>query len=239
MQGYIHSFESLATLDGAGLRTAVFLAGCPLRCVYCHNPDTWAMGGTEVSAEELTQKICRYKPYFQEEGGVTFTGGEPLLQAAFIKEMHPLLEKNDIRYVLDTSGAVALSDDVRYVLSHAETVILDLKFWDEESYRTYTGFGIENILKTAEYLNTIGKKTWIRTVVVPTINDNEEIISRYLHHVKKWKCVERYELLAFHTMGFYKYEGLEMDNPLEGIPPLSEEVRKGLQDFVDISFKHH
>ena len=233
MKACIHSFESLAALDGAGLRYALFMAGCPLRCIYCHNPDTWQLGEATVTSDELIRKIIRYKPYFKDNGGVTFTGGEPLMQAAFIREMVPLLQEQGISYVIDTSGGIPLSKDIKFVLERAEMVILDLKFWDEESYHIYTGTGIQNVLDTADYLNSIGKKMWIRTVVVPNINDTEAVISRYLPYVKNWSCVGKYEILGFHTMGFYKYEALSLENPLHDTPPLSDEAKIRLQTFVN------
>ena len=234
MTGRVHSFESMAAVDGEGLRCAVFLAGCPLRCVYCHNPDTWYAGtGKEVDAGEMVRKIARYKPYFGERGGVTFSGGEPLLQAAWIREMMPLLREREIGYVLDTSGAVPLDDTVKEVLAGAQGVLLDLKFWDDDSYRLYTGQGIERTLDTLRYLNEAGVSTRIRTVIIPGINDSEEVLSKYLSIVRGMDCVKRYELLGFHTMGFFKYEKLGIPNPLVDTPALSEERRMELQKFVD------
>ena len=234
MKGYLHSFESLAAVDGMGLRCAVFLAGCPLRCAYCHNPDTWAIAaGTETDAETLFRKIRRYKPYFKELGGVTFSGGEPLLQAAFIREIIPMLASEKIPYAIDTSGAVKLTDDVKFVLDHAQTVLLDLKFWDRESYLRYTGRPWDDTLAMLEYLNQIGKSTWIRTVTVPNVNDSEDCIERYLQTVKNYACVEKYELLAFHTMGFFKYRELGIENPLCNTPPLDQDRKKALQAFAD------
>ncbi|MBQ9783601.1 MAG: radical SAM protein [Clostridia bacterium] len=234
MKGIIHSFESLAAVDGEGLRYAVFLAGCPLRCVYCHNPDTWELGrGTDMEPEALARKIGRYKPYFGESGGVTFSGGEPLVQAEFLREMMPLLAEQGIGYVLDTSGEVVLTETVRAVLSGAQGVLLDLKFWDEESYRRYTGIGMSRVLETLRYLDSIGKPTRIRTVIVPGINDREEILDRYLTHLQGVSCVERYELLGFHTMGFFKYEKLGIQNPLADTKALDPQVKERLQAHVN------
>ena len=234
MKGYLHSFESLAAVDGEGLRCAVFLRGCPLRCVYCHNPDTQGMGKEgEIGAEELVRKIARYRPYFGERGGVTFSGGEPLLQAEFLCEMIPLLERERIGYIPDTSGAVPLSEAVRMVLSHAQSVLLDLKFPDEESYLRYTGAGMKHTLAMLDYLEAIGMPTRIRTVVVPGLNDSTEILARYLPHVRGKRCVTRYELLPFHTLGFFKYEKLGIKNPLAQTPPMDRERLRILQDFID------
>ena len=234
MRGWVHSFESMAAVDGEGLRCAVFLAGCPLRCVFCHNPDTWCGGGgREYDAEEMVRKIARYKPYFGDRGGVTFSGGEPLLQAAWIREMIPLLRKEGIGYVLDTSGSVPLSETVKEVLAGAQEVLLDLKFPDEESYLRYTGQGIGRPLETLRYLNGAGVPTRIRTVIIPGINDREEILDQYLSLIKGMDCVTRYELLGFHTMGFFKYEKLGIPNPLADTSALSEERREKLQKYVN------
>lgn len=231
MKGIIHSYESLAAADGLGLRYAVFLAGCPLRCVCCHNPDTWSMLGTEINSDELVKKITRYKPYFKNNGGVTFSGGEPLLQAEFIEEMIQPLSENNIKYAIDTSGAVDLSESVKNVLDNAQTVILDLKYWDDESYRKYTRFGIDKTLKMLDYLESKNISTWIRTVIIPGINNSEDCLKKYLKHVKGLKCVERYELLPFHTMGFFKYEELGIDNPLINTEPQGSV--KELQEFIN------
>ena len=234
MNGYIHSFESLAAVDGEGLRCAVFLAGCPLRCVYCHNPDTWQMAaGKPTDAETLARKIARYKPYFGDEGGVTFSGGEPLLQAEFLREMIPLLRERGIGYIVDTSGAVPLTDAVKEVLAGAQSILLDLKFPADEDYRRYTGRGIETVLETLSYLESIGKKTRIRTVIVPNLNDTEEILKQYTEIIKPFSCVYRYELLGFHTMGFYKYGELGIANPLADTHALESERLAQLQDYVN------
>ena len=234
MKGYVHSFESLAAVDGDGLRYGVFLAGCPLRCVYCHNPDTWEMGaGNEFEASELVKKIARYRSYFGERGGVTFSGGEPLLQAEWLCEVAKLLEKEGIGYVLDTSGGVPLSEAVKTLLSGAQGILLDLKFPDEESYRRYTGRGISEMLAMLDYLESIGKETRIRIVVVPDINDSEEALERYLAHLRGKNCVSEVELLGFHTMGFHKYEALGIENRLSGTAALDPAKKDRLQAFVN------
>ncbi|MDE6722608.1 MAG: pyruvate formate lyase-activating protein [Eubacterium sp.] len=228
----IHSFESMATLDGEGIRYGVFFTGCPLRCVYCHNPDTWFKGNKEYTAEQLVNKIKRYKPYFKNGGGVTFSGGEPLLNAAFINEVCPLLNAEGISYCLDTSGSVPLTEEVKECIKNADMVILDIKFCDEESYKKYTGGVFENFIAIGKYCSEIGKKLWLRTVVVPDINDSEEQIKKYAEFAKQFKY-EKYELLAFHTMGFFKYENLNIENPLLNTKPLSKERLNELQKIVD------
>ncbi len=233
MIGYIHSFESLAAVDGEGVRFAVFFSGCPLRCVFCHNPDTWERGGEEYPPEALVQKIARYKPYFKGKGGVTFSGGEPMLQSAFIAECILLLKEKNIPYVVDTSGAVPLGENEKTVLKNAQEVLLDLKFPSDALYRKYTGVGMENTLKTLDFLEENAIPTIVRTVVVPGINDTKEELAPYLPHVKGKSCVKKYELLPFHTMGFYKYEKLGARNPLAHTSALSHEACDALQAFLD------
>ncbi len=236
MDGYIHSFESLAAVDGAGVRYGVFLAGCPLRCVYCHNPDTWErMAGKAMTAEALVRKVVRYKPYFASTGGVTFSGGEPLLQAAFLCEAAPLLAKEGIGYILDTSGAAPLTEDVRTAIDCADSLLLDLKFPDDAMYRTYTGHGMARVADTLAYLEKTGKPTTVRTVIVPGINDSETMLDRYLSHLRPLHCIQRYELLPFHTMGFFKYEKLGIVNPLADTKALSETVLSRLQTYVNVN----
>lgn len=237
MEGFIHSFESLAAVDGLGLRCAVFLAGCPLRCAYCHNPDTWSGTGQKTNADALVKKIARYKPYFKDEGGVTFSGGEPLLQAEFLQECIPLLKSEGINYAIDTSGGVELSNSVRLVLEKSQMVILDLKFWDDDSYIKYTGRDMRQTLDMLNFLESIGKRTWIRTVVVPGINDSEEMLDKYIKIIRNFSCIEKYELLGFHTMGFYKYEKLGIENPLADISDLDKNVKERLQQYINKQFK--
>lgn len=233
MLGYLHSFESMAAVDGDGLRCAVFLAGCPLRCVFCHNPDTWERGERQVTPEEVVKKVSRYKPYFGADGGVTFTGGEPLLQAPFLQETVPLLKKEEISYILDTSGAVALTEEVKFVLKESQSVLLDLKFWDDESYLTYTGRSMEKTMALLRYLNGIGKRVVVRTVILPGINDREEILDRYLALLEGLSCITYYELLPFHTMGFSKYEKMQIPNPLEKMEGMNVERCQQLQKYVN------
>lgn len=231
--GVVHSIESLAGVDGDGLRCAVFLAGCPLRCIYCHNPDTWEKKGREYTAEELVKKICRFKPYFSPCGGATFSGGEPLLQSEFLLKCAFLLEKENVSFVLDTSGSVALSPSVLAVTEKSESVLLDLKFWDAASYEKYTGASIGKTLDYLRFLNSIGKNTVLRTVIVPGINDTPEILDRYLCLIDEFHCIKGYELLPFHTLGFHKYETMGIINPLAEKKACSQEIKNNLQLYMN------
>lgn len=232
MKADIHSFESMAALDGDGIRYAVFFTGCPLRCAYCHNPDTWHKSGNEWSSADLVNKIKRYKPYFKKGGGVTFSGGEPLLNADFIIETGKLLKKEGINYAVDTSGSVPLTDSVKKALDGADLVILDVKFYNEESYKKYTKGNFENFVAIGKYCTEKKIRLWLRTVVVPNINDNEESIRKYAEFSKQFQF-EKYELLAFHTMGFFKYENLEIENPLIDTPALNHDRLKELQTVLE------
>ena len=240
MKAYVHSYESLAGVDGEGLRYAVFLSGCPLRCAFCHHPDTWqAKLGQEISPEELVKKVTRYKPYFKNGGGLTFSGGEPLLQADFISECSPRLKDVGISYVIDSSGAVNLTDSVKRALFGAEAVLLDIKFPSDEEYIRYTGVDFSKTKAVLDYLEEIGKPVTIRTVIIPDINDSEEKIAEYAKLIAPYKTVKKYELLPFHTMGFFKYEKLGLTNPLKGTPAMSrarcDELQKYLNEIIKLS----
>ena len=233
---YIHSFESMAAVDGKGLRYAVFLTGCPLRCVYCHNPDTWQTGGQDYSAVEIFNKVKRYKPYFKNGGGVTFSGGEPLLSASFINEIYPLLKDEGIGYCLDTSGSVDLTDEVKTALINADLVILDIKFYSPEHYKKYCGGDFNKFLEIGRFCTKNNIPLWLRTVIVPGINDNKSDIDKYIELTKEFNF-EKYELLAFHTMGFFKYDKLNIANPLASCPPLDFNKLTELQTYLDSKLK--
>ena len=237
MDGIIHSFESLAAVDGEGLRYSVFLAGCPLRCAYCHNPDTWKQEGKKITPEELVKKIGRYKVYFGNNGGVTFSGGEPLLQAQFLKSCVPLLSDAGIPYVLDTSGQVELTEDVLFLLQNAQEILLDLKFPTNDAYRTYTGGSLDKTLSMLSYLDEIGKPTVLRTVIVQDVNDTTEHLDSYLEKIKGVACIKKYELLPFHTMGFFKYEKLGIKNPFAEKTAFAKEKLTELQLYVNNKIK--
>lgn len=233
MRAPVHSFESLAALDGEGLRCAVFFCGCPLRCAYCHNPDTWCGGGVLTESGALAGKIRRLKPYFNRGGGVTFSGGEPLLHAAFILETAALLQADGIRYTLDTSGSVPLCDDVRRAVEGAELILLDIKFPDRASYARYTGGDFDTFLTFADFVSAAGKRVWYRTVIVPGLNDSERALDAYARLVARWNRPARYELLGFHTMGFFKYAQSGIANPLAGTDAMDPERLRSLQTYLN------
>ncbi len=232
----IHSFESMAAVDGKGLRYEIFFTGCPLRCIYCHNPDSWHPSGNEMSAEEVFRKVKRFKPYFKNGGGVTFSGGEPLLQADFINEIFPMLKKEGIGYCIDTSGSVGLTDSVKETLLNADLVILDIKFYSPEDYKKYTGGDFDKFMTVARYCSDNNVSLWLRTVIVPGINDSEKDIDKYAELTKDL-IYEKYELLPFHTMGFFKYDELGAENPLKDTPALSHKRLSELQNYLDTKTK--
>lgn len=231
MVGRIHSFESFGTVDGPGIRFVVFLQGCPLRCQYCHNPDTWGAGGTEYSAEEVVQRALRYKNYFGDKGGVTVTGGEPLLQIDFVIELFTLLKSKGIHTCIDTSGITFKKDSETVVekykklLSVTDLVLLDIKHIDEDACRMLTGQSNENTLAFAKFLSDNGVKTWIRQVLVPNITDKEEDLRKLRAFIDTLATVEKVEVLPYHTMGVVKYEKLGMEYPLKDVSaPTKERV---------------
>jgi pyruvate formate lyase activating enzyme len=222
MTGRIHSFASLGAVDGPGLRFVVFLQGCSLRCRYCHNPDTWPLeGGTDYTAGEVLSRILRVKPYFGESGGVTVSGGEPLLQAKFATELFALCHENGIRTCLDTSGLL-LDGDVISLLSFTDLCLLDIKANTEEAYRSLCGMGLQPPLAFLKELERQKIPTWIRRVVVPNLNDDPRDIDALNALLAPFSCIRKVELLAFHTMCIEKYRKLGIPFPLEGTPPMDE-----------------
>lgn len=234
---FVHSFESMAARDGDGIRYCVFLSGCPLRCVYCHNPDTQLRGTVEMTPQEIAVKASRYKPYFKNGGGVTFSGGEPLIQAEEIVKTGELLRAQGVGYILDTSLAVPLTDTVKKAIDGADMILADLKFPDSEKTKKYTHGDFLRISAGLEYIAETGKRCRIRTVVVPFINDSLDALREYIPTVEK-VSPEAWELLPFHTMGFFKYEQNGIENPLKDTPPMDmsilDELKKQLSCETDV-----
>ena len=215
----VHSFESLGTVDGPGIRFVMFLQGCHLQCKYCHNRDTWDInGGTYKSLEEIFEKIKRYKPYFKSSnGGVTVTGGEPLLQVKFLIELFKKLKKEKIHTCIDTSGMVNLTDDIKEVLKLTDLVLLDIKHIDSKKCKELTGHSNEKELAFAEYLSQNNIPIWIRQVIVPGITDEENDILKLKEFIKTLKTVRKVEFLPYHTAGKYKWTELGKQYELENL----------------------
>ncbi len=232
MTGRIHSIQSLAASDGPGLRFAVFMQGCPLRCGCCHNPDTWDFGGgKEYTAEEIVQKASRYKSYFGDKGGITVSGGEPLMQADFVREIFELCHKEKINTCLDTSGCV-MNEDIKNLLKHTDRVLLDIKYTDGEFYKTYVGCEMENVLGFLDYLNKEKIPVTLRQVIIPTLNDNEDNIKKLKGIADKHECVDKIELLPFRKLCQIKYDNMGIEFPFKDIPEPSKETIKTLEKLI-------
>ena len=227
MQGRIHSIQSLGTLDGPGVRFVAFLQGCPLRCGCCHNPDTWEKSGGELmSVETLVQKAARYREYFGPEGGITLSGGEPLLQADFAREVFARCREQGINTCLDTSGCI-LSDSVRALLDVTDRVLLDIKYTTDEDYRRYVGCSLDAPLKFLAHLNEKGIPTTLRQVVIPTLNDTDENARTLRDIAARHDCVDKVELLPFRKICQVKYDQMGIPFPFAHIDePSSERVRE-------------
>lgn len=228
MTGRIHSYESFGTVDGPGIRFVVFMQGCPMRCRYCHNPDTWnADGGREVTAEEVVREALKYKSYFADRGGVTVSGGEPLLQLDFLLELFAVLKKKGVHTCLDTSGICFAEGDARYerLAALTDLVLLDVKHIDDTAHRFLTGRSNAPVLSFARFLNEKGVRMWVRHVLVPGLTDDDGALGRLRAFLDTLHNVDRVEVLPYHTMGVQKYRKLGVAYPLEGVsPPAKERV---------------
>lgn len=231
MQGRVHSIETLAAVDGPGLRMAIFLQGCPQRCIYCHNPDTWnPSGGEAVESEELVKKAVRYKPYFKNTGGVTVSGGEPFMQTEFVTELLKGLKRENIHTAVDTSGYY-LDDGVKNALKYADLVLLDVKHAEAEKFSEITKAEYERISKFLEYMRETGKSVWIRQVIVPGYTDSDEQMEKLMELLRGVK-VERVDLLPYHTLGVDKWKELKIPYALDGVKPPDNDTMKRLNEIV-------
>ena len=224
-KGRIHSIETCGTVDGPGIRYVVFTQGCPLRCLYCHNPDCrHPDDGKEVTVDELITDIQKYKSYMNfSGGGVTVTGGEPLMQPEFITEVFRRCQELEIHTALDTSGYVNLAT-VKPVLKYVDLVLLDIKSFDQQTYHQVTQVSLEPTLKFARYLNEIKQPAWIRFVLVPNLTDASKNINGLAEFISQFNNIERVEILPFHKMGEYKWEQLGYDYKLKNTPSASPEL---------------
>lgn len=236
MIGRIHSFETCGTVDGPGIRFVIFMQGCPLRCQYCHNPDTWdSSKGNEFSVDELIEEIVKYRSYMNfSGGGITVTGGEPLLQAEFVLELFKRCKALGIHTALDTSGFI-FNSTVKEVLKYADLILLDIKSINPETFTNVTNATIDSVLTFAKYTSDSFIKTWIRFVLVPGLTDNLTEIEMLAKYINTISSVDRIEVLPFHKMGEYKWEALGYEYKLKD----TEAPSKSLVSEVKAIFKKY
>ena len=232
-KGRIHSVMSMGGVDGPGIRCVVFLQGCPMRCAYCHNPDTWTPDGGEVlSAEEVAEKVLRYRTYFGDNGGLTVSGGEPLMQVEFVTGLFGLMREEGISTCLDTSGHGCAGEKLEALLAKTDITLCDIKFTDESAYKRYTKGSLEQVQGFLKVADAAGVRIWIRHVVVPGITDSRENIERLVRIAGQYRRVERIELLPFHKMCIPKYEALGLEFPLADVPECSNSRAEELAALI-------
>lgn len=222
MYGNIHSIESFGTVDGPGVRFVIFMQGCPLRCQYCHNPDTWKMGEAEKhTVEDLIEQFEKNRSFYSN-GGITVTGGEPLLQIDFVTELFKAAKQENIHTCIDTSGITYRAEDKRFdeLMRYTDLVMLDLKHIEREAHKKLTGSYNDKILAFASYLDKIAKPVWIRHVVIPGITDGEDDLRNLGRYIGTLSNVKALDVLPYHTLGVAKYRELGMKYPLQGIEAL-------------------
>ena len=233
VKGFVHSIETFGSVDGPGVRFVIFLSGCAMRCQFCHNPDTWKHdeNTVEYTADELLNKALAYRPYWKNKGGITVSGGEPLLQIDFLLDLFKKAKKQGVNTCIDTSANPFTTKEPFYskwkeLMEYTDLLLLDIKHIDNEQHKILTGQPNTNILEMARQLSDMGKPVWIRHVLVPERNDKDEYLFRLADFIRSLKNVERVEVLPYHTLGVYKCKALGYDYPLEGIePPTKERVK--------------
>ncbi len=230
--GHIHSFQSLGTIDGPGVRFVVFMQGCNLRCGCCHNPDTWHINeGREYTPAEVVSRVVRFREYFGEQGGITVSGGEPLLQPEFVREVFRLCHESGINTCLDTSGSI-MNGGVKALLDVTDRVLLDIKYTDEALYREHVGCELAPVLEFLGYLNENSIPTTLRQVIIPTLNDNEDNIRALKAIADSHSCVDKVELLPFRKICQLKYDRLGKDFPFGHIPEPTKECMAELNAIL-------
>ncbi len=241
IKGIIHSIESFGSVDGPGVRYIVFLQGCQMRCKYCHNPDTWAMkdkNSYEETPDKTLEKALRYKPYWRENGGITVSGGEALLQIDYVTELFRLAKLEGVNTTLDTSGNPFTFDEPFFskfneLMKYTDLFMLDIKHIDPVKHKELTAWDNSNILDMAKYLSDNGKKMWIRHVLVPGVTDSEEDLKKLSEFVKSLKTVDRFEVLPYHTLGVFKWEELGIPYSLKDVNPPSKDEIERANDILD------
>ncbi len=228
-KGYIHSLESFGSVDGPGVRFIIFTTGCAMRCQFCHNPDTWEMSkGTEYSADDLLKRAVRYRSYWGQEGGITVSGGEPLLQIDFVTELFEKAHAMGIHTTLDTSGNPFTREEPYFskfkkLMEVTDLLLVDIKHIDDEQHKILTGQSNKNILDMIRYLSDIKKPIWIRHVLVPERSDKDEYLHKLREFIDSLDNVEKVEVLPYHTLGVYKWKELGYEYQLEGIDPPTDD----------------
>ncbi len=232
IKGRVHSLQSLGTVDGPGVRFVIFMQGCILRCACCHNPDTWSTcGGSEYTADELANKAERFREYFGERGGITVSGGEPLLQAEFVGELFRECKKRGINTCLDTSGCM-VNEKVKALLSFTDRVLLDIKYTSDEMYKKYVGCELESVLRFAELLEQMKIPTTVRQVTIPSLNDRMEDMLALKELTSKYSCIDSVELLPFKKICAVKYKEMGIKFPLEAFNTPTSEKMKELKAYL-------
>ncbi len=235
MKGYIHSIESCGTVDGPGLRFVVFLQGCPLRCQYCHNPDTWQMNtGQVMSVDEIIEQYNKKKDFYKN-GGITLTGGEPLMQTEFVTELFRKCKEQNIHTCIDTSGITFIQNDTTKMdtlMQCVDLVLLDLKHINNEGHISLTGVPNTNILQFAKYLSDKQIPVWVRHVVVPTITQNDDYLFELGKFIGTLKNVKALDVLPYHVMGVAKYAEMNLEYPLAGLDPLEKEEARKAREII-------
>lgn len=231
MKASINSIESMGLVDGPGIRTVIFFNGCKLRCKYCHNPEMWNLSDYNFSVDDLIQKIKRFKPYYRDNGGVTYSGGEPLVQVDFLIELSKELKKENIHIALDTAGCgIGKYDEL---LEYIDLVILDIKHVDKDGFRDLTGSSKDESLKFIEVLNKSGKNVWIRQVVVPGVTDTKEYVEKLHGFLRNIKNIEKVEFLPYHKLGSEKYMALGIVNPYKDKPEMDKDRCNELYEYFN------
>lgn len=231
----LHSIETFGTVDGPGVRFVVFLQGCHLQCKYCHNRDTWDINsGSYISVEDLVKQIEKYKSYIMPNGGVTISGGEPLLQPHFLISLFKELKKRNIHTAIDTSGMVDLTDTIKEILSLTDLVLLDIKHINTNKSKDLVGFTNEKELAFAKYLSDNGIPIWIRQVLIPGITDDKEDLLSLKEFISSLKTVERVELLPYHNLGEHKWKELGYEYDLKDIKPATSKDIERAKEILEI-----
>lgn len=232
MKGRLHSIETFGAVDGPGIRTVFFMQGCPARCLYCHNPDSWdPSGGRDIEIEEIVHWAVRGMPYYGDKGGVTFSGGEPLLQGQFITEAMKALKKEGINSAIDASGTY-VDEYTEEAVKTCDLVLLDIKHPDPERFKIVTGKDQETLFRLIDIINRHGRHVWIRNVVVPDINDTEEDIEALNEFISQVEHIDKVELLGYHTMAVQKYGKLGITYRLKGVPLMDAEKLARLKKLI-------